>query len=61
LGLGHVGVWVASTGGDDAFHVVPAPACHLGADAVFAVDVATVIDEIVVAKLWGREELGWEG
>ena len=49
MGLGHVGVGVTSTGGDDAFHVVAARARHLGADTVLAVHVAAVMDGVVVS------------
>lgn len=47
---------MSATGGDDVFHVVATPASHLSADAIVAVDVATILDGVVVA-----DEAGVQG
>lgn len=39
---------MSSAGGNDAFHVVPAGASNLGTNAVLAVDVAAVLDGVIV-------------
>lgn len=46
---------MSTAGGDDVFHVVATPASHLSANAIVAVNVATVLDGVVVADEAGEQ------